>query len=439
MKGIRCMVFLAVLPSIIAGQNSGKIPLEKAISEGLKKDCEYANTLLEKEQAETQVRLSEKDKRLRLSFDGNYFYRSETMAVDFPSTQIPGGGLIPEREVEAGVNHNFDLNLAITQPLFTGGILSNSVKMEELRAVVQTHQTTLRENEIAGLIKTSYFQYLLLIRKRKSLSALAKILRLHRRRIEDLIREGLVRRTDLLETLSRIEEIRAGMTDVDQAIESEKINFRRLCGYDPEEIDDAYREKTTTREKALSYFENNHPVLKSLQNRLDMLSLQKKIASGRYLPQVSGFAEVHYGKPGVDYFAKEWTLYFQGGIRVTVPLFDWNRLGSRKALIDINRRKLENQRRKFIRDVTASLDRFFSALQKLEAKSAHIRQMIAYSGEDAALKESLYAEKQIPNVDYLAALLTREKNVLAGEEVRIQIEKIRAGINTLIGKNKEGV
>jgi outer membrane protein TolC len=437
MKGIRFIIFLIAVPSLMVGQNPGKISLETAISKALKQDFSYLNAVLEQRQAEMRRMLSEKDRWFRLSFDGNYLYRSETMIIDFPSTPIPGGGFIPGREVEAGVNHNFDLKLGLAQPLFTGGILSNSVKIAELQTAVQTHQKSLRINEITGFIKSSYFHYLLLIRRRESMSTLEKNLQLHRRRIVDLLSEGLARRTDLLETLSRIEEIQAGITDVEQAIDYESIRFHQLCGYDPEEIDESYQEKPTTQSEALAHFENNHPVLKSLQKRIDMLFLQKKIASGKYLPQVSGFAELHYGKPGVDYFAKEWTLYFQGGISVTVPLFDWNRLGGEKALIDIQKRKLENQRNEFMKDVTASLKQLFSALQRLQEKRVHINQMIAYSQEDAALKEALYAERQIPNVDYLAALLTKEKNVLAGEEIQIQIEKIKVSINTLIGRNME--
>lgn len=439
MSFFKYTIFFVVLPSLLSGQKPGKIPLETAIAAGLKMDYNYLNTVLDLERAELQRQLSEKNKLFRLAFDGNYLYRSETIVIDSPPTQIPGGGLIPGRQIEAGVNHNFDFKLTLTQPLFTGGILSNSVKMKEVQKAVQANQKALKQNEIAGFIKSSYFQYLLLIRKKEALSTLRKTLQLHRQRIENLLSEGLARKTDLLETLSQIEEIQLNITDIEQAIDSERIQFRRLCGYNPEEIDETYREKPASQPEALSHFEDNHPVLKSLQNRIDMLSLQKKITAGKYLPQVLGFAEVHYGIPGIDYFAKKWTLYFQGGIMVTIPVFDWNRLGSEKTLIDIQKQKLENQKNQFVRDVTTSLEQLFSFLRKLEEKGDHINQLIAYSREDAALKEELYVEKQVPNVDYLAALLTREKNALALDEIRIQMEKIRVSINTLIGRSKEGL
>lgn len=437
MKRICLIVFFLLVGSPVFGQTPNKIPLKKAIAEGLNRDYEYLNTLLDQEKAGLQQKLSAKRKLFRLDFDASYLYRSETMVIDFPSVQIPGVGVFRGKEIEAGLNHNFDVKLSLSQPLFTGGILSSSIKLEEVQKSVQLNRKALQENEIAGRIKSSYFQYLLLSHRRESLITLKKNLDLHRRRIENFLVERMARRTDLLETLSRIEEIQLNINDLDRAIQAEKIHFHRLCGYYPEEIEDTYREESLNQDSALAYFEKNHPVLKTLQNQFDILTLQKKIASGKYLPQVNGFAEVHYGKPGIDFFAKKWSLYLQGGIVLSIPVFDWNRLHGEKTLLDLQQKKLENQRMQFVLDVNKSLEQLYTSLRVLEDKKAHIDRLISYSREDADLKDALFSERQIPNLDYLSALLTREKNSLMKEEIQIQVEIIKVNINTLIGKSKE--
>ncbi len=434
------LMLLAFFVSLVPGQQtSEKISLTKAIEEGLKKDFEYLNALLDQERADLQYRLSAKNRLFRIDFDANYLYKSETMVIDFPSIQIPGVFTIPSREIEAGLYHNFDLNMGLSQPLFTGGILSNSIKLEEVRKAIQANQKILKKNEIVSMIKSSFFQYLIQTHRKQSLQILDETLNLHRQRIENLRAEGLARKTDLLETLSKIEEIQSNISDIDMAIESEKILFHKLCGYDPEEIDDTYREESITRNDAISFFESNHPVLKTLQNQLDILNLQRKIVSGKYLPQINGFAQLHYGRPGIDFFAKKWSVYFQGGIVVTVPVFDWNRLSTEKKLLDFQNKKLDNQKNKFVQDVTASLATLYSSLQKLEDKKNHVSQLLEYSKEDADLKKALYEEREIPNIDYLEALLNQEKNALLIQEIQIQIERVKVNINTLIGKNKEGV
>lgn len=414
-----------------------KIPLTTAIQEGLKKDSAYQNAVLEMERASLQQQLSTRNKLFRIDFDASYLYRSETMVIDFPSVDIPGLLTIPGRRIEAGLHHSYDLKLGLTQPLFTGGILTNSVKIDEVRRAIALNRKILQKIQIAGLIKSSFFQYHLLSRRKESLLILEKTLDLHRQRIRNLFDENLVRRSDLLETLSKIEEIQASDTDIEQAMEREKIHFHKLCGYYPEQIDAAYTEESLSPEEALSYFKQHHPVLKSLEHQKDMLSLQRKIASGKYLPHLSTFAELHYGRPGIDFFEKKWSLYFQGGVVLTIPVFDWNRLRAQKTLLDYEAQKLTNQINEFVQDASASLATLYSSVKKLEEKKAHISQLIEYSKEDAALKEALYSEQQIPNVDYLAALLIHEKNALLLQEIDIQIESIKVKINTLIGKSKE--
>lgn len=431
-------VLLTLLVFCVPGQKiAEKIPLTQAIHEGLKKDFAYLSTLLDQQEADVRHRLSTKNKLFHLDIDASYRYQSETMVIDFPSTQIPGVFTIPSREVEAGLHHNFDVNIGLTQPLFTGGALTYSIQTEEVRKAIQANQKTLRTNEIISMIKSSFFQYQILIQRKQSLFILDKTLNLHRQRIENLQTEGLAPRTDLLETLSKIEEIHVHISDIEQAIASERIHFHKLCGHYPEEIDGTYKEETVAQGDAIAYFEQNHPVLKTIRNRVEILGLQRKIASANYLPQISGFAELHYGKPGIDYFAKKWSVYFQGGIVLTLPVFDWNRLRTEKKLLDFQNQKLDNEKNKFIQDITASVATLYSFLQKLDDKKNHVTQLLEYSKEDADLKKALYTEGEIPNVDYLSALLNREKNDLLIKEIEIQIEKVKVNINSLIGKNKE--
>jgi len=439
MKNISYSLFIVLIicNAFLSGQTPEKIPLERAIEEGLKKDSEYLNSVLDQEKAEIQRQLVAKNKLFRLDFGGSYLYKSQTTKIDFFPVQIPGVRTVSGQPVEIGLMNNFDFSISLNQPLFTGGVLTNSIKLEEVKKAEAANQKILKMNEFAGLIKSSFFQYLLLARRRQSLITLEKTLDLHRRRLEDLLEEGLARKTDLLETLSKIEEILLSINDMEQAMELEKIHFIKLCSYSPEEIDPSYREKSLSQIEAFSHFRQYHPMLKTLHNQAEILSLQKKITSGKYLPQVSGFAEAHYGKPGIDLYKKEWTLYFQGGIVLKLPVFDWNRLRSEKTLLDYQIQKLENQRAQFVKDITQTLDQLYTSLRMLEEKKDHIDQLVLYSEEDAELKAALYEEKQMPNVDYLSALLNREKNILMREAIQIQIEMIRVNINTLIGNSKE--
>jgi outer membrane protein TolC len=146
---------------------------------------------------------------------------------------------------------------------------------------------------------------------------------------------------------------------------------------------------------------------------------------------------LHYGKPGQNFFLNRWTPYVQGGLSVSMPVFNWNRGDRDRTLADIAARKLENQRADFIRESEKNLRQLFLQKGSVEKKVALLDNLIANAAEDARLKEKLYEENQIDHTDYLAALTGQERYVSNREELLAQREILNVNIDTLIGKYEE--
>lgn len=427
-------IFLLLFLSLNAFK---KISLDQAIEDGLRMNGSYKNRFLSQKQAAIRVDQSSKNKLFNLNFSANYLYKSETMTIEFPGVEIPGLISVPGQDFEAGLHHNYDLSLDLQQPLFTGRILSNRVEMDKVQELVEANQAELEKDSLVELIKSSFFDYRILVSRRKAVLSLRKALQLHCQKLDNLFKEGLIKKTDLLETKTNLEQAEMDINDLDQAVDKVRISFHRLCGHYPEEIDLEYKEEAANEDQAFEFFKTNHPVLKTIQERKKILEIQKKMVSGKYLPRLNGFAELHYGKPGIDFFKKEWSVYFQGGVILNLPVFDWNKGAGEKKILDLNIQKLENQRDDFIKETKNLLDQLYSAKKSLKQKKENIENMIEYSREDAELKKGLYEEKQIPNVDYLAALQAERKYEAMENELSLQVEKIKVSINALISRTKE--
>lgn len=429
------LLALCVLLSPAAGAQ--RISLDQAIADGLRLNPTFQNRALDRESADLRLERSEKNRRFRLDAQTGYLYKSDTMLIETPGITLPGVGSVPGSTIEAGLHHSFDLNLRLTQPIYTGGVLALSTELEAVGQAVAANQEELELNSITGRIKLSYFQHRFLVKRRETLASFGRTLELHRARLELLVSEGLARRTDLLETHTRIEENRIRITEVEDTIERERIHFFALCGHNPEEIEPDYREGGLDLQSSITRFRESHPVIKTLNSRIRGVALQERILAGRYKPQVRAFAEAHYGKPGLDYFKKEWSAYLQGGITVDWALFDWNKRKEDGALLLIETRRLENQRRQYIKDITESIEQLFATLDSLNRQLDHVERLLEYSGEDARLKSELYSEKQIPNIDYLTALEDKNRHRIQRADLRIRMEQVKVRINTLIGPSKE--
>jgi outer membrane protein TolC len=148
-------------------------------------------------------------------------------------------------------------------------------------------------------------------------------------------------------------------------------------------------------------------------------------------------AELHYGKPGINFFKKEWSLYFQGGITLKVPLFDWRKKKEELTMLDFKIRQLQTEKQKFLADTKKTLASLYARLEALQAKMKHFEKMVSYAKEKTQLKQQLWQEKLIPHLEYLTALSEEEKLAWSLEEIKFELQLTRVAINSFIGHYRE--
>jgi outer membrane protein TolC len=430
-------LILSLIIVCAQGLLMGAIPLEKAVESGIYIDAGYNNQRLELNALQVKHRQTLMNKRFKLDLSGSYLFKSENMEIAFPDSQPAPGITIPGIRKTAGAKHNYDLKLSMVQPIYTGGILSNSAEMESQKLRLEQHITALRKLAVAGEIKTSYFTYRLLQYKKKSLEVLIKNLELHRQRISDYFKENLVKKSDLLETDIKISEAEINLAELEQLIKAEKILFSRLCSLEVDNIEPNHQETVGSLDQSLNFFKSNHPVLKTVEQNIRLLQLKKKINSGQYLPQVSSFAELHYGRPGIDFFKNEWSLYFQGGISVNYKLFDWNKLKKENSVVNLSIQKLDNRKNELITDARKNLAQLYEKKKSIENQLNLLNKILDSAAEDSALKEELYKEQQVSNIDYLSSLLAVEKYRSMNDERKVEHQLVKLNINLIIGRYGE--
>jgi len=410
------------------------IQLQEAIENGIKIDLHYQNRQIDAEMAELERQKAKFKKFFSLDFAASYLFKSQQMEISFPAMSPVTAAVTTGNVIKAGAKNNFDFKLSLVQPLFTGNILSNSVEIEKFKKMRENYNVDLRKIEISGAIKSSYFTYKLLKSKQKSLKLLMKNLKLHLKRITDFYNEDLIKKTDLLETKIKLAESKIKISDLNQLIEEEKINFKKLCDFNVEDIEKNYDEKIESFEDSLKFLINRHPVLRVIDENRKIMELRKKLVSGSYLPHLNGFAELHYGKPGIDFFKNEWSVYFQGGLNINWNIFDWNQKKQDKKILDMSIQKLTNNKKDIVDDASKKLRQLYSKKRSLENQLELVEQLVSSSSEDVLLKKEMYNEQQISNLDYLSAMLEKESYQTRKSEVSIQISIVKLNINALIGR-----
>jgi hypothetical protein len=123
---------------------------------------------------------------------------------------------------------------------------------------------------------------------------------------------------------------------------------------------------------------------------------------------------------------------------VTVPLINRSQSDRDLALSEVERRKLASQRQDFIRETEKGLKQVYEVKRSLRAKQTLSGGLVRDAEEDVKLKESLYRESQISNLDYLAAVADLEKYRSLKAEFDIEQSLADVRIQTLIGRQGAG-
>jgi outer membrane protein TolC len=277
----------------------------------------------------------------------------------------------------------------------------------------------------------------LLLAKKRSLDYLVKKLSLHLDKINKYYDEDLIKKTDLLETQLKLKEIKLHQGDLNQLIENERLHFISLCGIEPEDIEDDYSEDVDDFNAVFAHFQTSHPFLKILDKKGMSLDLQKKIIDGFRSPKIFAFAELHYGRPGINYFSEDWLLYAVGGITLDLPIYRGDKVMIERAICETEHNRIENQKDQFIEEMEEKLKQLYNVMESLDVKISVLDNMIHLAEEDVRLKEKLYQENQIDNVDFLLAMTELEKIQSMKNELQVEIEWAKTRINLLICKTVE--
>lgn len=428
-------ILLSILTAAAGPPLEAKVTLREAVRRAWEQSPSLERQLLGEEAAGVGLRFAMRQRYFRLDAGGSYRFTSDAVSVaagDFPL--LPPDLGIPENLLLLSApNDSYDLRLTLVQPLFAGGALRQAVRMEEIRGVLERRRTELVRNELAGQVQASFLTCRYLEAKRDSLSRLAESLELHLRRVEALVREDIARRSDMLETRTKLDEVRIGLQDIGQQIDQERTAFSALCGFEPEEVEAGDMAPAPALEECRSAFLKSHPLLGAFEEQERLVEAGRRAAAASRLPQLAAAYELHYGKPGLNFFKDEWKLYVQAGLTLSVPLVNRSQSDRDLALAELEARKLKSRREEFLRDVEKSLKQLFQLKKALTAKRSLAEDLVRHAEEDAGLKESLHRESQLSNLDYLAAAVAAEKYRSLREEIDVQIKLADVRIRTLVG------
>jgi outer membrane protein len=402
-------VLAVVLAAASAGPASGKdLSLPDAI--GLAVAHSYAVRGARHDSA--AARLSYAAEKALL-FPGVSVTSSASYRNTVPTLDINMPPLSLQRQI--GGKQNYQTDLEVSQTLFTGGRLMNTIRAERENSLAEDAALRAQEMATAYDCRRTYLEAMSSAAAVAGAEASRKRLEIIRMDVESQFQAGAADSVDVLEAELALERGHQAVADREVAYSVALTKLRSLAGLDsPGELvltetakpPGAPPEETVGR--AI-----RRPELVRLEHLETAASHAVSIARAGYFPSLVGFATYSVGKPNQDLFHDTWNDFVMVGLRLS-----WSTsLGGRTVRAVAAAREKARSARSVRNDLVDALEEARDAALE---RSAHARGTVERTERELALARrrfKLAGDRQKAGTLSLNRLLEAEADLAALDSI----------------------
>lgn len=241
--------------------------------------------------------------------------------------------IVLERKI--GGKETYQADLEISQPIFTGGRLTNNIRAERERSLAASAALRAEEMTVAYRCRRAYLEAMLagelLGVARSSLERIGTI----RKDVETLFENGMADSIDVLDAALAFERAEQELADKRIAQDLALAGLRRQTGL-PHSAQVIFTEQFPAPRERLprnAAPSMQRPELERMQHLANAAEFMTSASRADYFPSLAGFARYSYGKPNQNLFEDEWNDYMMVGLRLSWSFNLANRSGRATAAL----------------------------------------------------------------------------------------------------------
>jgi outer membrane protein TolC len=302
-------IVLALLMSLTT--QARELYLKQALELAAQHSHRLKKAAAERQASESALGSAKAARLPSLSVQAFAFYNNEVPSFDI---DLPLGQTI-SREVGSKENYQTDLRLSV--PLYTGGRISG--RIGTAGAIVNLYRA-LEDANLDQLLYQTRLEYLSLYRTDRlwdAARASQKRAAIIRDDVHSLFLAGAADSVDLLETDLTLAEADFKVIEaasVRRSVEIRLITLLDLSVQDSLVIIDTLPAPDTTEIKGTLVLRAE---LRAAEAAVAFSRTQVRLAQSDYFPTISAYGGYSYGKPNLDFFNNTWNDYFTVGARLS--------------------------------------------------------------------------------------------------------------------------
>jgi outer membrane protein TolC len=397
-------IFLVLLLFFGAGrfifsQEKITLTLEESIRLALSQNPFYLASKEKVEGANSLVREAASRFFPSLNAQGTYIMDEKLFVLEFPSF-IPGQ---PPQRVSIDFTKNYQLNLAFSLPLFSGGRLISGYKQAQYNLLSTKETVRQSKQETVFNVKSAFYGYLLAKKFVEVTEEAVGLAEKHFTNVKNLYEVGMASKFDLLRSEVQVANLRPQLIRARNSLNVAELSLKTLLGLDLSQAVEIKGELT------YEPFEANvnevvtralllRPEISQLEYQRQMAGEMLKIARAADLPTLAIGGNYSFWSNYLNIKEKNWQSFYTFSLVLTVPLFNG-----------------------FV--TSAKIAQSKATIKEIEFSQKGLAEMIKFEVKQAILNLNQAKE----------SLLSQEKNVeQAQESVRIAELNFSEGLATTL-------
>lgn len=437
MKKYIIILYLIISTGIVKAQtldHTSKLTLNQIwnISESQNKQLKLAD--LAREESEIGI-LEAKDKLLpELSVVGDFRINSKFLLYGDGLFSSPQS--VPIKGYGYGLGYNLDFNL------YSGGKEKRNIEIKKEEKTRKQYEFDLQEDNVKYMIASSYYDLYKFQEFELFISTEIATEKKQLTTIENLNRNGIVLKSDVLRISVKVSQLELSYSDVKKKIDLTKQRLNILMGRESTEpLDISFEDVSAANDLQQSNYEDylaaalsNSPDLKIANTNQTLSELNVKQVKSSLLPKVSLYSRYNYTYPQISFYPYSNDLWGFGQIGLKMSYSIDNLYKSKHSIAhanNVNKQEIEKIQMKqdelSIKVKDAFLERQ-QARESVETAELTIRQ----STESVRVIRNSYLNQQSLLTDLLDAenILLQAKFNLTSAQANLKLSHIKLLIIT---------
>lgn len=356
----------------------------------------------------------------RLLLNAQATYQSDVTKIGI---QMPGV-TIPEL-----ARDQYKVYLDARQNIWDGGLMKANEVMEEAQDQANQQGVEVELYNVQEQVNDLFFSSFIfqgnlniLARKKETLDA-------RKVRVESGVQNGMVLQSDLDLILAELVKVRQQQIELQSTRETILAALAILTGKQTDDLQNLVIGVSNVNfDSALQRPELNYFELQSqtLEASSDLIRKKRN-------PQVYGFGQAGYGRPGLNMLETDFTAYYLMGVGLNWKVFDWKNTRREREVVRLQQEMVHTQRQQFERNVQIALDRGRKKIMQLNQILESDRELIALQEQITKSSASKHENGTITTSDYLQDLNAEMTARITFETHKVQLEAAKINYQNIQG------